>query len=646
MKNHVLLIFVLAFLSTIVIVRFISPVISYPEETKLLMEVDLPVHNIDSSKNFSTIQAAINDNETLDGHTILVDAGTYVENVVVDKSISLIGENRSNTIIDGNRNGIVVWVRANNVVISNFTIRNGARTISNPMVIPGNGIHISGCRNCTIVGNIITNNAEDGIMMYSATNCTIVGNIIANNAYIGIEIQSGSGNILRDNSMINNTFNFRGRGFQDIDTSNTVNGKPICYWVNEHDKQVPPDAGYVAIINSSNVTVKNLNLTNNYEGVLIANSNNILIDGVNISSASRGIIISSSHHNNVSASTILNSHNGIYLAGSNSNTIKDSTISKCTFGIFLEGGIKGESINNFVSGNTITACSYSSIWIFTSHNNWIRQNSVSKSHAIHIYDSHDNLIEANLITNNYGSVCVYDSYDNTIISNTIALSSSDIYFCRSTNNVIYHNNFINNTNQAFDHIGGNIYDNGYPSGGNYWSDYTGVDEKSGPNQDQPGSDGIGDTPYTPHHNVEDRYPLMGMFSDFSVTHQEETYHATTICNSTISEFQFDDVAKTINFNVTGKDGTLGFCRVTIPDVIVQALWQGNYTVLVDGKEPITINNWTDGTYTYMYFTYLHSEHEVIIVPEFPTWTSMLLILIILTVAIAIYKQRLLKTPIH
>jgi len=54
----------------------------------------------------------------------------------------------------------------------------------------------------------------------------------------------------------------------------------------------------------------------------------------------------------------------------------------------------------------------------------------------------------------------------------------------------------------------NVWNDGYPSGGNYWSDYTGVDEKSGPNQDQPGSDGIGDTPYFIDGYNQDRYPLM------------------------------------------------------------------------------------------------------------------------------------------
>jgi len=63
----------------------------------------------------------------------------------------------------------------------------------------------------------------------------------------------------------------------------------------------------------------------------------------------------------------------------------------------------------------------------------------------------------------------------------------------------------------------NIWDDGYPSGGNYWSDYAGVDEKSGPNQNQPGSDGIGDTPYVINSNNRDNYPLINTFADFSLS---------------------------------------------------------------------------------------------------------------------------------
>ncbi|MEM0493468.1 MAG: NosD domain-containing protein, partial [Candidatus Thermoplasmatota archaeon] len=81
--------------------------------------------------------------------------------------------------------------------------------------------------------------------------------------------------------------------------------------------------------------------------------------------------------------------------------------------------------------------------------------------------------------------------------------------------MIYHNDFINNTYSAYDEtIDLNTWDDGYPSGGNYWSDYTGDDQFSGPEQNNPGSDGIGDTPYTTDDgNNQDNYPLMSPFSE-------------------------------------------------------------------------------------------------------------------------------------
>jgi uncharacterized repeat protein (TIGR01451 family) len=74
--------------------------------------------------------------------------------------------------------------------------------------------------------------------------------------------------------------------------------------------------------------------------------------------------------------------------------------------------------------------------------------------------------------------------------------------------IIYHNNIIDNTQQAYDGTSVNLWNATYPTAGNYWSDYTGIDVMSGPLQDQPGSDGIGDTPYVIDVDSQDYYPLM------------------------------------------------------------------------------------------------------------------------------------------
>ena len=93
----------------------------------------------------------------------------------------------------------------------------------------------------------------------------------------------------------------------------------------------------------------------------------------------------------------------------------------------------------------------------------------------------------------------------------------------------------------------------------------------------------------------------------------------------------------INFNVTGLEFTNGFCRVTIPDAIVQELWQNNYTVLLNG-EPCFFKNWTYVSNTYIYINYTHSEHEITIVPESPSLTIPLLLVALTTFAV-IFKRK-------
>jgi parallel beta-helix repeat protein len=98
--------------------------------------------------------------------------------------------------------------------------------------------------------------------------------------------------------------------------------------------------------------------------------------------------------------------------------------------------------------------------------------------------------------------------ENVISENELGIYISDTY---CTNNLIYHNDFIENTQQASD-VASNSWDNGYPSGGNYWSDYSGVDVYSGVSQNEPGSDGIGDTPYNVDADTIDHYPLMNCYN--------------------------------------------------------------------------------------------------------------------------------------
>jgi hypothetical protein len=168
----------------------------------------------------------------------------------------------------------------------------------------------------------------------------------------------------------------------------------------------------------------------------------------------------------------------------------------------------------------------------------------------------------------------------------------------------------------------NTWDAGYPSGGNYWSDYNLTDSDN---------DGIGNTPHIIDANNQDNYPLKGMFSDFSATSK---HHIQTICNSTISHFRFDGTE--ISFNVAGKEGTTGFCRILVPT----ALMNKTYRVLVNGGEVShDLLPFSNATHSYLYFTYNHSTKEVTIIPEFPSLLILPLLMTAALLTLIIYKRK-------
>jgi parallel beta-helix repeat protein len=99
-----------------------------------------------------------------------------------------------------------------------------------------------------------------------------------------------------------------------------------------------------------------------------------------------------------------------------------------------------------------------------------------------------------------------------IIENNITGCDEGVELRQSTNNRFYHNTFKNPQQVVISNYGYvNFWDNGYPSGGNYWGDHSGIDLHNGPFQNVTGSDGIGDDPYNIDENNIDRYPLMNPY---------------------------------------------------------------------------------------------------------------------------------------
>jgi len=164
--------------------------------------------------NYSKIQDAIDNASDEDTVFVYDDSSPYYENVVVNKSINLIGEDKDITIIDGGGSeSTVVYVSADWVNISGFTIRNGI-----------SGIRIYCSEYNTITGNIISNNIFDGISLYDSNSNTIIGNTISSNNNDGIILHGSSSNTITGNTISsNNNYGIILSG----SNSNTISGNTI-----------------------------------------------------------------------------------------------------------------------------------------------------------------------------------------------------------------------------------------------------------------------------------------------------------------------------------------------------------------------------------------------------------------------------------
>lgn len=306
-----------------------------------------------------------------------------------------------------------------------------------------------------------------------------------------------------------------------------------------------------------------------------------------------------------SVSTIIDGSNTdsvIYVSASNVTikgfTLRNSGISPYDSGINID-----HTGNNTISNNKITSCN-DGIGLYSSMGNIISDNIIlsNDNDGIGLYSSLGNTIFGNTFTDNYDGIGLYFSLANTISGNTFTDNYNGInlaFYSRS--NDVYHNNF-DNINQVLCDLR-NTWNDVYE--GNYWSDYNGND---------PNGDGIGDTPYIMNVNNKDEHPLMGTFSEFSITLERQLYHVTTICNSSISNFVYEIGPETgnkiIHFNVTGEAATTGFCRILLPSEFV------NYPpiLLVDETEIVpTVLDISNATHVYLYFTYLHSNRTITII---------------------------------
>jgi parallel beta-helix repeat protein len=270
-------------------------------------------------------------------------------NIQRNGNIYTLAENLNNTIVvlcdnivvdgagytiqgHGTSSGVFIQARTN-ITIKDMRISNFQYGIKLTF-----GFSEDGPRNITVLKNTITNNSVGILLQIFSCYNFISGNNITGNG-IGIGIYYSHGNTLRDNCINDNEYNLwvgsllwdSGSAFiNDIDTSNTVNGKPVYYWINQQDKTIPSDAGYVGLVRCSKITVQGLNLTHNGQGVLLIETNNSIVTGNYIAENNYGVFffgtVAPCTNNTVSQNLITQNTENINTYLENSfNTIGDNT---------------------------------------------------------------------------------------------------------------------------------------------------------------------------------------------------------------------------------------------------------------------------------------------------------------------------------
>ncbi len=424
-------------------------------------------------------------------------------------------------------------------------------------------------RSNTVSNNKLSNNSYGVYINDFSSGNTVSENTVANNTQ-GIYLGSCSNNFLRNNRMDNNTFGFSVYGtsskanLNDVDQSNTVDGRPVIYWINQENKQVPSEVGYLALVNCSDMTIKNLDLTHKGQGMLLVGLKDSLIVNNRIAENDNGVWLVQSQNNTIFENIFSdNKYDALYVSSSSNNRITRNN--------FTGNGLSGtpaaqvlgatgraavwltDSSNNFISDNTIEG-NGEGISLQSSQSNLLSTNLLvgNNETAIHFYDctgnnitlntiannnewslklwsSNQNTVHANFLANNSLGILLDAAAENKITENIIVnstgwgiqLKSSSDTFMSSANNIIFHNNFVNN--QQSDGLDvsipgiwtypggyvagvGNIWDNGHE--GNYWSDY----KTRYPNASEIPALGVWDVVWEINENNIDHYPLATPFS--------------------------------------------------------------------------------------------------------------------------------------
>jgi len=438
------------FILAVSLILLFNPCLIFSQATFCTGNGGKYVYNVNTRLYYNSIQEAINAPETKENHTIIVSSGVYHENIVINKSISLIGKNREETILSGNGTDPTIKVLSNNVVIKNFTLKN-SKTYG----------------------------------IYLRSNSTSITDIIIENCHIGV-------------------------------------------------------------------------------------------------------VLFQSHENKISQIIARNSSIGVLLDYSTTNHIQSNVIEDCTIGVRLGAC----SQNNIVEKNRIELC----------------VNAIELGNQANY-----NIFVSNYIKRNTNGIYFQLSKNCTFIGNVFArnMQGINIFLAASNHTFLYNSFFFNENNVKSSFNVTNIWNMEYPFGGNFWSNYNGVDKLSGVNQNKTGSDGIGDIPYILDKNNVDRYPLVGSFIKIAnaTVVQNKVYFIGCSANITIREINFNEKNASLTLKAIENEKPF-FCKIVIPkNFFEKPIEQLNISV---NEQPLSLQSISIKEvrdYVSLFFIYKYSPEQ-------------------------------------
>lgn len=363
MQRHAFLV-----LSLLMLLTALFLMIQFPEKAQ-----SVETHFYPEDFPGQTLQQAIWNDTVEEGERVFVNSGVWIGNLAINKSIIFEGRNRYDTIIEGE-----IRINVTNVEILQFTIRNA-----------GAGISVKSTSNCRISLNRITNNT------------------------VGVELRFSSYCVLENNEIYSNAYNLRVIGdtlehyIHDINALNTVDGQPVYYCVNKTNEKAPQNAGFIAIVNSTDIIVENLtSLQSNYAGILVGYSSRITLRNIQFPGSYR------------------NFENAIEFENVENSVIQNVTLPRAAIAALnLE-----EATNNSIIDNVITF----------DYTGW--------------------------------GIVLSNSSGNQVVANNVSRAYVAVALENSNGNIFSRNNFADYGNRlAVSGSSYNQFDNGYE--GNYWSDY-------------------------------------------------------------------------------------------------------------------------------------------------------------------------------